>query len=148
MQQHSGQQERILCLLEGYPSTFGGVEVPGSSAAKTEYISHVLHQRPGHWFLVGHRPADNDRAVTGVDAGTARKQGYEVECINHHIYARVPHPSGLPIEALVTRRKAWHHSDALPEVTPDRFGWSRGELNEAMATARAWLFPTEGIAAA
>jgi hypothetical protein len=146
MQQHSGPQKRILCLLEGYPSTFGGVEVAGSPAANSEYISHVLNQRPGHWFLVGYRRGSSNTS-TGVDANTARKQGYEVECIARHIYARVPHPSGLPIESLVTRRKPWTLGDKLPEVTADKFGWSRGELNEAMATARAWLFPTEGIAA-
>ena len=147
MQQRSGVQKRILCLLEGYPSTFGGAEVPGSSAATTEYIRHVLNERPGHWFLIGHRQGLGSTA-TGVDASTARKQGYEVETVNCKTYARVPHPSGLPIEALVTRRKPWNHADEPPKLIADRFGWSRGELNEAMATARAWLFPTEGIAAA
>lgn len=147
MQQHSGPQKRILNLIEGYPSTFGGVDVAGSSAATTEYISRVLHERPGDWFLIGYRIGSSGASI-GVEANTARKQGYEVECISRNIYARVPHPDGLPIEALVTRRKPWTLGDRLPELTADRFGWSRGEMNDAMATARAWLFPTEGIAAA
>jgi hypothetical protein len=147
MQQHSGPQERILSLLEGYPSNFGGVEIAGSKLAHTEYIARMMHSRPGHWFLVGHRP-NNGGARLGVDGSTARRQGYEMAEVNCNVYARVPHPSGLPIEALVTRRKPWNHHDKLPELTADRFGWSRGEMSDAMATARAWLFPIEGIAAA
>jgi hypothetical protein len=145
MQQHSGPQTRILGLTEGYSATFGGDDVEGSGLAHGQYVARALNAWPGHWFVVGHRLRGGARR--GFGSSNARRNGYECKEVNGKVYARVPHPDGVPLEQLVTKRRPWDVGDALPELKADKFGWSRGELNEAMATARAWLFPTEGIAA-
>lgn len=141
----SGVQERVLCLIDGYPALFGGVNDEGTKQAQIARIDRVLKSRPGHWYLVGHR---STRRSEGSEPRTMRDAGFEVEVVNGDVYARVPHPDGRPLSELVAKRQPWTFGDKLPELAVDGFGWSRNELNQAMATARAWLFPTEGIAAA
>jgi len=144
MQPHSKRLDRVLCLIEGYPSNFGGVEVESSKAAVSQRMSRELNAAPGTWFIVGDR-----RAGTGARVDSMRARGYEAAEVNAAVYARVPHPSGLPIESVVPKQLPWLHMvDKLPTLTADRFGWSTNELTDALATARAWLFPTEGMQAA
>jgi hypothetical protein len=83
----------------------------------------------------------------GARAFDLKARGYEVAGVDGKQYARVPHPSGVPISSLVTKTRPLTAADALPEVKAIHFGWSQDELRQAAATARAWLFPIEGIAA-
>lgn len=136
--------DRVLCLIEGYPSVFGGQEVESSRAANSLRMRRWMTAYPGTWFIVG-----DARAGTGDNAGGMRRRGYESAEYDGATYARIPHRDGLPIEAVVARRKPWHHlGDKLPELKADRFGWSGDEMTDALATAKAWLFPIEGIQAA
>jgi hypothetical protein len=139
-----GLQMRILGLVDGYPPMSGSTGIEGMQSEQSEYIARALNARPGHWFLVGQRLPGGQRR--GIGTSNTRRCGYEGKEVNGNVYARVPHPDGVPLESLVTRRKPWSSGDALPALAADKFGWSRGELNDAMAMARAWLFPTEGIA--
>ena len=148
MKQPSGRQQRILGLVDGYPAAFGGESDDGSIRAGASRNLREMRKRPGHWFLVGQRRRVDGRTVkTGSMAADLRQRGVEAVEVDGKQYARVPGKCGVAIEALVTKQPAPLPSDALPEVTRDRFGWSQNELANAAATARAWLFPIEGIAA-
>jgi hypothetical protein len=149
MQPHSTPQKRILCLINGYPTCFGGVETYGSDMAHSVLIARELKARPGHWFLVGKMTKVNGREVkVGSEPVDMRRRGYEAARVDGHIYARTPHESGVPLNALVTKQPTYLAMEKLPELTVSTFGWSKNELKNATATAHAWLFETEGIAAA
>ena len=147
MKRRKGAQTRILCLIDGYQSVFGGELDAGSKQANASRMEREMRARPGQWFLVGQSGKSGGVFTRiGARASDLRGRGFEAVEIDGKHLARVPHKSGVPIESLVTRRKPPTAADALPSVKSDRFGWSRDELNNATATAKAWLFPIEGIA--
>lgn len=148
MQQRSNPAGAVLCLIDGYLSTGGDGEVTDKIASATR-VRRMMHQRAGRWCLVGELRYVNRRPVAvGADQTILRKQGFEVEVVNRKIYARAPHPSGRPLSDFVERKPQARRGDALPELAPAAFGWSRDELSNAIATAHAWLFPETGIQAA
>lgn len=148
MQQRSNPADRVLCLIDGYLSTGGDGEVT-DKVANMARLRRMMHERPGHWCLVGElRYVNRREMLTGADATVLRKQGFEVETVNRKIYARAPHPSGRPLSDLVERKPQARRGDAIPELAPASFGWSRDELSNAIATAHAWLFPESEIQAA
>jgi ethanolamine utilization protein EutQ (cupin superfamily) len=148
MQQPSKPAERILCLIEGYPSAFGGDGEVKADHAHQKWVRKMMSEQPGRWFLVGEVVYVNRvRKRLGREPVELRKLGFEAEQVSHKVYARAPHPDGVPLSDLVTRAEPRTRSDALPEVADVRFGWTADEMSNAIATARAWLFPTKGIAA-
>lgn len=140
--------DRILSLIEGYPSLFGSDGEVKASNAHQKWVRKMMNSRPGQWFLVGDEAYVNRlRKRSGMAATELRKYGFEVEKVNDKVYARAPHPLGRPITDLVEQRPPKNRHDALPELADVRFGWTADEMSKALATARAWLFPVEGIAA-
>jgi hypothetical protein len=135
-----------LCLIDGYQ---GSIQEGREGSGITEGMKRklaILDKHPGRWALVHEEggPRGN-RFYVGTAGPNFAKYGCEIATVNGKTYARRPHPSGLPIESLVTKRAP---AEPLPVIKPNSFGWSRDEINNALATARAWLFPTEGIQAA
>lgn len=140
------KQKRILSLIDSYPSTYGGEFDAGSVRDNARRTDIALASRPGHWFLIGENGKGSVQA-TGARTSDVRSRGYEAVELNGRHYARIAHPSGVSIEALVTKLPYTKPTDRLPVLARD-FAWSRDELNDALATARAWLFPIEGNQAA
>jgi hypothetical protein len=138
----------VLCLLDGYPgSLYENREGNGITEGMKRKLQ-LLDRYPGRWALVGTELwKDGRRDIVGTQARSFAKYGYETATVNSRVYARRAHPDGLPIEAVVKKMPKRLY-EPLPAVQPDSFGWSRAEINNALATARAWLFPTEGIQAA
>lgn len=107
-----------------------------------------LEANPGRWFVVGEiTRAHGNSTAFGMDAPSAKRAGFEVATLNNCVYARVPHPDGLPIDDFVTRRNP-KRVDPLPRLQTDPFEWSMLELRAAAETARNWLFPGDCYAAA
>ena len=102
-----------------------------------------LEANPGRWFVVGEvvsTGSRHNRLTVGIDVSSARRAGFEVTTVNNKVYARIPHPSGLPIDVFVTKRNP-QRTDPLPRLQSDPFEWSLSELRAAAETARDWLFP-------
>jgi hypothetical protein len=148
MQQQSKPLAAILCLIDGYTgSPYENREGNGITEGMKRKLQ-LLDRYPGRWALVGTELwKDGRRDVVGTQARSFAKYGYETATVNSRVYARKPHPDGLPIEVVVKKMPKRLY-EPLPAVEPDRFGWSKAELSNALATAKAWLFPTEGIQAA
>jgi hypothetical protein len=109
-----------------------------------------LEANPGRWFIVGevtNARGGRTHSTFGMDLSSARRAGLETSVVNNRIYARVPHPDGLPLDNLVTRRNPVR-TDPLPRLQADPFEWSISELSNAAETAREWLFPGAYYAAA
>ena len=141
-----GRQQRILGLIDGYQSIFGGDA--GSRRQNLSRVIAEMRKRPGHWFLVGQRSRAQGISVkVGATADDLKRHGSETSEVDGKLYARFPHKSGVLLESLLSRPSKRLQITPLPAVESDRFGWSRDELNNATATAKAWLFPIEGIAA-
>lgn len=148
MQQPNSRSERILGLIDGYPELFGGNGEVMNSVARQQWVRKTMDESPGRWFVVGEvRHVNRRRVSVGPHPYILRGYGYEVEIANSKVYARAPHPSGRPLSDYVDIAPPKRPSDAPPELTSDKFGWSGSEIQDALATARAWLFPIEGIAA-
>lgn len=146
MKQPSSRQERILSLIDGYQSDFGGEFDAGSKQGQLSRIVRELHRWPGHWFLVGQiSRRGGAKATAGARAVDLKRHGCETAEVDGKQYARIP-GEGVPLMSLVTRPEKRQMHERLPAVASDKFGWSRNELANAKATARAWLFPIEGIA--
>jgi hypothetical protein len=147
MQQQRRPLPAILCLIDGYQgSLFEGREGSGVTEGMKRKLE-LLDRYPGRWAIVsedGRR--DGERFLAGTSGRDFAKYGCEVVTVNRKTYARRPHPSGLPIDAYVSKHRVTR--EPLPIVEQNRFGWSATELSNALATAKAWLFPTEGIQAA
>lgn len=141
-------QHAVMGLIDGYLS---GVMVgrigPFGLSPHVLKAMEQLDKHPGRWGLIFVKAQPGYEAAGMYDKSFSRA-GYELVTVNGKTYARKPHPSGLPIDAVVTRQKPRVPSDALPAVTPDVFGWSANELHHALATAKSWLFPIEGTQAA
>lgn len=146
MQQQPKPLPPILCLIDGYPgSVFEGREASGMTDGMKQRLA-ILDRNPGRWALVHSVVYGNGGEVhAGTKPQFWRKLGYEVETINCDTYARRPHPNGRPLSDFVTRQE---RKEPLPKLRPAQFGWSRDEINSALATAKTWLFPIEGIQAA
>lgn len=102
-----------------------------------------LEANPGRWFIVGEFAREfhgHSEAIVGMDQRTARAAGFEAETVNSRVYARLAHPDGLPLADFVTRSYR-RQSDPLPKLASDPFGWSITEMQNALSTAREWLFP-------
>ena len=142
-------RQAVLCLIDGY---LGSVqEGKDGSFGMTEGMKRklqLLDRYPGRWALVGTEfSQDGRKELVGTQARSFAKYGYETATLGGKIYARKSHPDGLPIEAVVEKAPKRYY-EPLPAVQPDSFGWSPAEIKNALATAKAWLFPTEGIQAA
>ena len=148
MQQQPERSQPILCLIDGYPASQSeGREGSGITEGMKQRLA-LLDRYPGRWALVATEvQRDGVKELAGTRASTFAKYGYETATVNCKTYARKPHPDGLPIEALVKKAEVRPY-EPLPAIKQNSFGWSRDEINNALATARAWLFPTEGIQAA
>jgi hypothetical protein len=139
---------RMFSLIENCPSSqHRDVKtVRGVSGEVTTYISRWLDANPGRWFIVGEM---TDRSnFLGVESRGLRKLGYESETVNNKIYGRLPHASGVPLSACVTRAKPTGYKTPLPSLESDPFDWSISELRTAASTAREWLLGAEGYAQA
>jgi hypothetical protein len=109
-----------------------------------------MEANPGRWFIVGEIDAERGSrhdVEIGMSLGTARRNGFEAVRLNSKVYARLPHPSGLPLSDFVTRHYE-RQFDPLPKLERDKFDWSFSELLTAAETARDWLFVRELHAAA
>lgn len=139
---YSGPQKRILSLIDGYQASFGYQQANG------QRMDAALYSRPGHWFLVGRRWVTNGVDYTvGSPATDLKRRGFETAVVNNNHYARVSTSDGKPLTDFVTRQPPYNPQSAPQQLKSDSFGWSSTELSSALATARAWLFPIEGIAA-
>lgn len=140
----------ILCLIDGYPGHIQeGREGSGSGvmAEGTKRKLMAIDSRPGRWALIGERGLEG-KASSGLEGAKFKRLGYEVQTLNGKTYARKPSPDGRPLTDWVTPTVLLVPDAPLPMVEPDEFGWSPTEINNALATARAWLFPIEGNLAA
>lgn len=148
MQQQPKPAQRILCLIDGYLGNINeGREGAVGKSPDMERKLALLDRYPGRWALVGSEIIRGGvRVSVGTKGRTYARYGYETASANGKTYARRPHPDGVPLSALVKSVRP-KQPEPLPVVQPDEFGWSRDEINNALATAKAWLFPTEGIQA-
>jgi hypothetical protein len=148
MRKQPKRSQPILCLIDGYlGSLHEGRIGKGSMTPGQERKLALLDRYPGRWAVVHARERAGDGYNNiGTHGPEFVKHGYEVAVANGKTYARRPHPSGRPLSDFVTKMPA-KRFDPMPAVESDEFGWSRDELANAAATARAWLFPIEGIAA-
>ncbi len=147
MQRQPRRSERVLCLIDGYPSHVQEGREGSGAGPSMERKLRMLDRYPGRWILVAERIKGTGGVRVGTGAENFAKYGYETATANKRTYARAPHPSGLPLESVVTKLPR-RHIDPLPAVESDEFGWSATEMNNAIATARSWLFPIEGTQAA
>lgn len=109
-----------------------------------------LEANPGRWFVVGEldrTPGIKTATSVGMDEFSAKRAGFEAKVVNNKLYARIPHPGGLPLSDFVTKRRP-KRVDPLPRLESDPFEWSLSELRRAAETAREWLFPGVSHAAA
>ena len=141
---------RMLSLVEMLSGSPQAGRVDNGIAEVTALGYGWLDSNPGRWFIVGEViPGMSSSAATiGLSVRAVKAGGYDVETINNRIYARLPHPSGLPLSDFVTRNRPKGHRDELPKLERDKFDWSFGELLAAAETARNWLFPAVAHAAA
>lgn len=150
MQRPSKPSQRILCLIDGYPSESGMQGSEGDLSRLGPVLLNVMQQldkRPGRWAVVHEKLVDPITGVEqrrGVEPDVLRKHGYEVARLNRKGYARRPLEGAPPLSDLVARKPPLAPITGYPEVTPDEFGWTRDEIKQALATAKSWLFPLEG----
>jgi hypothetical protein len=123
----------------------------GEMGAASQHVAGWLNANPGRWAVVRELivdPITGARHERGIPVERLEQQGYEVARLNRKGYARKPLKGAPPLSDLVAKKPALAPIVGYPEVTPDEFGWTRDEINDALATAKSWLFPTEGTQAA
>jgi hypothetical protein len=154
MQRPDKPSQRILFLIDGYPSESGMQGSEGDLGRLGPVMHNVMTQLdrwPGRWAVVRELivdPITGARHERGIPVERLEQQGYEVARLNRKGYARKPLKGAPPLSDLVAKKPALAPIVGYPEVTPDEFGWTRDEINDALATAKSWLFPTEGTQAA
>jgi len=136
----------VLCLIDGYLGAIQEGRVGKGLAPHIIHAMKMLDRYPGRWAIIRSR-SKTEGFDYGMKADVFKAHGYEVSCLNGNTYVRRAHRSGIPLDATVTRLPR-RMPCPLPAVENDEFGWSPAEINNALATARAWLFPIEGNLAA
>lgn len=150
MPPRSKPSQRILCLVDGYPSESGMQGSEGEPNRLGPVLLNVMHHLdrwPGRWAVVHEilvDPITGAEQQRGIVAAALIKQGYECKRLNRKTYARKPAEGAPELTDLVARKPPLAPITGYPEVTPDEFGWTRDEINQALATAKSWLFPLEG----
>lgn len=132
----------VLCLIDGYLGSIQEGRVGQGLAPHVVHAMKMLDRYPGRWAII--RSASKiDKTDVGIKSALFSERGYELRSMNGNMYARRPHRSGKPLEQTVTQLPP-RRRDPLPAVEMDEFGWSPAEIDDALATANAWLFQTEG----